>query len=366
MSADAVPIFSGPDGRAEDFWVPGFELRDRGQKLPVTVARDVSQLAYKDDLEKIDQVDLTLSNWDDEAYTFSWSERDRFLPGKELEIWLGYLGPDRLRRVISAEITSFKPSFPASGQPSIVVSGLNVLHRLRRTKHTQIFENKTPTQIAERIGRQMNVKLITQPKGEEPYDYLMQDGYDINFLLQLARTSGYEIYVDEGRSTKDRPAVFFGSTDEVRKITYKLRYGATLIDFQPTITTTRQVASVTVRSWDRTKKKPISVTYSRKQLNLGPIDTDVESAFNERVEVVTAVVANEAEARRMARDRLRDIAHDTVTASGSTVGLPDLRAGSTIEVDGVGKRFSGKYFVTSTTHTLGSAGYTTSFNARRQ
>ena len=51
-----------------------------------------------------------------------------------------------------------------------------------------------------------------------------------------------------------------------------------------------------------------------------------------------------------------------VTATGSTVGLPDLRAGSVVEIDGLGDRFSGRYFVTGTTHTIGDGGYTTQFD----
>ena len=48
-----------------------------------------------------------------------------------------------------------------------------------------------------------------------------------------------------------------------------------------------------------------------------------------------------------------------VNGSGSTVGLPDLRAGIVLQIDGLGDRFSGRYFVTATTHTIGDSGYTT-------
>ena len=37
-----------------------------------------------------------------------------------------------------------------------------------------------------------------------------------------------------------------------------------------------------------------------------------------------------------------------------------------MNIDGVGTRFSGRYFVTSTTHTIGDSGYTTQFECRRE
>jgi phage protein D len=35
-----------------------------------------------------------------------------------------------------------------------------------------------------------------------------------------------------------------------------------------------------------------------------------------------------------------------------------------IEIDGLGARFSGRYFVTATTHAIGDSGYTTQFECR--
>ena len=55
-----------------------------------------------------------------------------------------------------------------------------------------------------------------------------------------------------------------------------------------------------------------------------------------------------------------------VTASGSTVGLPDLVTGTALQVGGLPDRFGGRYFVTSTTHSIGESGYTTQFNCRKE
>ena len=55
-----------------------------------------------------------------------------------------------------------------------------------------------------------------------------------------------------------------------------------------------------------------------------------------------------------------------VQASATTIGLPDLRAGQLVEILGLGSRFSGIYFITDTTHTIGDGGYTTQFNCRRE
>ena len=83
------------------------------------------------------------------------------------------------------------------------------------------------------------------------------------------------------------------------------------------------------------------------------------------------VVSNEPQptpqqAERRALAILSDRLKEMVTAQGTTVGLPDLRAGQRVLIKGVGKQFSGIYFVTDTTHTIADSGYTTSFSARRE
>ena len=86
-----------------------------------------------------------------------------------------------------------------------------------------------------------------------------------------------------------------------------------------------------------------------------------------RQEVITdKLVATEQEARTLARETLEDISKDMIKGNGSTVGLPDLRAGGVIEIGGLGERFSGRYFITATTHTIGNSGYTTQFECRRE
>jgi phage protein D len=207
------------------------------------------------------------------------------------------------------------------------------------------------------------------------HDYVvMSKEYPINFLLQRARALGYDVTLSERRTqvsaSKEQRDVtlHFGPGDDVRNITYRLRWGETLVSFQPSLKTAMQVASVVVRGWDVQGKTKIEETFTRAQLQdvVQPIDLDLaESPLAERLEVnAENPVRNKAEAKSLARARLLSITQDLVEAKGRTVGLPDLRSGSKVEIGGLGKRFSGVYVVTSTTHQIGEGGYTTDFTAR--
>jgi phage protein D len=354
----------------QDFYVPTFQVKLGNKPVTREVINDVIQVTYKDNIKEIDSFEITINNWDAELRTFKYIDKDLFDPGKRVELWMGYHGKDRLKRMITGEITSLRPTFPASGQPTLSISGLNLLHRLRKKQRSDSYKNKKDSQIAKEIGGRLGVQVDTSAMGDEtPYEHLFQDDqYDIVYLVERARRIGYDLFVDE----KKKDTLFFGPSDDVQKVTYKLIYGGSLIQFQPNLTTANQVGKVTVRGWNARTKKKISETVNRNQIRTknvgrGKGKFDIEKSFGDREEIVTTPpVESKAEAKQLARETLENIAKDMIKGSGSTVGLPDLRAGSILQITGLGDRFSGRYFVTATTHTIGDSGYTTQFECRKE
>jgi phage protein D len=68
----------------------------------------------------------------------------------------------------------------------------------------------------------------------------------------------------------------------------------------------------------------------------------------------------------MARAALDEAALQYIEVEATCMGRADVRAGEVIEIDGLGHRFSGPYYVTATTHAYTTArGYRTRFAARR-
>jgi phage protein D len=77
-------------------------------------------------------------------------------------------------------------------------------------------------------------------------------------------------------------------------------------------------------------------------------------------------VRSKAEADQVALGRLEELALAYVQGTAACDGRPQLRAGTVVDLDGAGRTFSGRYYVTSVTHTLNQdQGYRTSFTVRR-
>ena len=189
--------------------------------------------------------------------------------------------------------------------------------------------------------------------------------------MKLARLEGYDIVIEEPKKKGAGKTVlhFVESGDPVRAV-YELRYGATLTEFQPTLSASKQVSSVKIQGWDEAKGERIQVEVGQQALagaqglkkKLMP---GSKNPVEDRKHVMTnQPVRNVQTAHSVAAARLKSINQELVKGTGSVVGLPELRAGSQVYLWGLGKRFSGRYFVTSTTHTIGMSGYTTQFECR--
>lgn len=372
MTAPAIPIYTG-----QDFYVPAFLVRLQEQPLGQDVINDIVQVSYQDSVDTVDSCTLTVNNWDAQSRAFKYSDTALFNPGKKIELWMGYLTGDGLRLMMSGQLTSLQPSFPSAGQPTLTVSGQNQLHHLRGRQANATYEELKASAIARKVARRMGLELRTDPQAEAqetPYSYIRQDNeYDIVFLMKLAEEHGYELYVEErGHRGSGQPSrVYFGPPRR-HTIVYELSYGSSLIEFQPSLITSAQVEQVQVNGWDSENRRRISYTsqfksLESKPLNPGPDASSIGASFALRTDKIGHRPVNSPqEARRLATETHERINRQMLTASGSTIGLPALRAGCNVRISGVGQRFSGSYFITSTTHSLSDSGYTTRFEARRE
>jgi phage protein D len=399
MSAQAILPIDPYTG--QDFYVPSFKVIIRDQELGPQVISDVMSVTYNETLAEIDSCDMAVNNWTPErssgnaspaSGSFKYSDGGAFDPWQDIEVWMGYYrnGQDERRRMLVGEITTMTPNFPASGASTLTVRALNLLHRFRIKQITKNYLKKKDSEIfralVDEIGAQIRTtipRLTLQVDDDEISRNLanekeipslaLQNEFPIVYLMQRARTIGYELFMEEVAQGKQRLVTFhFRPPIYVKRPTYILEWGKTLMNFQPSYQTANQVDTVIVRGWDPQRKQAFESKVTRADmLAEGVLDptTDMKTQRpnnSDRTEVVVDnTVQTQAEAQVTAQKRMRQIAQGLVEGKGQTIGLPDLRAGCKLQIKGLG-RFSGLYMVSATTHTLGDSGYTTSFTARME
>lgn len=342
---------------------PQFNVRVNGADLPPDAVTDLISVAVYEDLEAPNMFVLKLANWDMDKLTVKWSDDDLCLEGGEVEVQMGYL--DSLETLIIGEITGLEPEFLSNETPTVTIRGHDRLHRLLRGRKTRSFTAMKDSEIFSQIARDLGLA----PDAEDTkiiLDYVMQRNQtDMEFLRGRARRIGFEI-------TAEDKTVFFRSHQHATAEVLTLAQEGDLIEFYPRLTTMTQVGQVVVRGWNSKEKvgivgraKPGDESGEMDGAFTGP--DAVDTAFDPAETVwVDWPVSTQAEADQIAVGRFNSMALAYINGEGLCEGRTDLRAGTVIRIDGLGERFSGLYYVTSTTHTCSpSKGYQTAFTVRR-
>jgi uncharacterized protein len=342
---------------------PNIKISIQGQPFSPELDADFISARVSEDLEAPSMFELKFVTWDLAKQKFTWIDGDLFELGNRVEIQMGY--QKDLKTLMVGEITGIEPEFSQDSTPTLVIRGHDLRHRLLRGRQTQSFTNMKDSDIVSQIARgkglSANVK-DTQVKLE----YVLQHNQtDWEFLQERSARIGYEIAIDNN-------ILYFRPHDLGTQKVASLTYGDDLIDFLPRLTTMNQVYQVKVQGWlPKEKKTVVSIAAVGKEGDKmgGSISggKEVQKAFGlSSHTIVDRPVSSKAEADGMALGQFQHIGIDYISGDGNCLGNPNLRAGKTIAITGIGKKFSGLYYTTNAEHYYSKdSGYQTSFTVRK-
>lgn len=405
MTTPTTLVAVRPDGG----YAPDFAVRVSGQLLDEGTHNDIRDLRVVLDSSNMSSFNLTINNWDDSKLRFKYSELDneRFDTGNTVEISLGYGG--QLIPVAAGTITTMQPYFPDAAASNIAISGTDKLQELKDRKpppdEPVIYRDKADWQIAQIIASRHKILFKSDQQGPvwpEVIQRRHQD--DATFLMERATRNDFECYIRVDPKTGVSTLHFQSPTDGRQAASGDqgtrvcvLAYGPglagdadrqqalleraqgqagqvqalipNLLSFTPTLTLHKQVSSVTVRGWDPRTKQSIAYEATARDLPSGQGKSGPSAATaglaGRQEAVIDAPVANQEEARRLAIALLRERSYTFISGTGRIAGLPELRPGDNVEIHGIGRRFSGSYYVLTVEHTLSTAGFFTQFGCRR-
>jgi phage protein D len=341
--------------------IPDATVQINDSALPPGAYEDLVEVTVQDDIEAPSMFTLRLNTWDKSKQVISWADSDLFALGGSVEIRLGTLGS--VAPVMKGEITGLEMEVAAGEVPMLVVRGYDRRHRLLRGTRTRSFVQMKDSDIAAQIAQEANLRAAVVDS-KLVLEYVLQhEQSDLEFLIRRASAIGYEVVVED-KTLRFRPH------GEAAQPAFELAADKDLLEFAPRLTARGQAGEVKVLGWSVTDKKAIvgkapasAVTAMGK--TVGPAAAD--KAFSAAVTTfVREAVATQEQADALAAGAIRNMALGFIQGEGACVGRPDLKAGIVIKVTGMGERFSGAYYVTSTTHTFAPRqGYKTVFSVRR-
>ena len=357
------------------YYAPRFQITINGQVYEAEIAQTVLSVSVQQEVNKTNSFSFEVQDdfihVDDQGHgqdgKFQWLGTDIFKYGNEVTIALGYL--NKLETLVEGRIQKIDAKFFEGNAPTFAVEGADSAYEfLTLPSETKVFNQKTHSQMVQEIAAEANPSLqATVDDTSEVFARKVKRGGKtyLEFLEELvAANEGYEFALS-GRD------LVFQKKKKSKVADIQLEWGKTLINFQPALNMAQATTEVVVRAWDGTNK-----TMIEGRARAGDEQTQepgkklssqiAQEIYGDVVRVVTdKPVQTEAEAQQEARAILEEAGNSLITATGETVGIPQLLPGKCLELHGLGKWFSGKYYVEKVTHKIDQQGYRSTFEARR-
>ncbi|HTU97986.1 MAG TPA: VgrG-related protein [Solirubrobacteraceae bacterium] len=275
--------------------------------------------------------------------------------GTSLEVKLSARDQLTTTSLFKGQIVSQEVNFGAGGV-ELLVRGYDRSHALIRARKVRTFQNQTTSDIVSKVLGEAGFSAQCDSTGD-PHDFMAQDNEtDWDFIWRLAERVGFEFVVQDTTASFRKP-----SADNP----VELQWPETLRSFAPRVTATQQAQQVTLAAFDPKTKQAISSTASspNQVARIGVERSTVASAFDGAdIHIATEPVTSQGEGDALAQALLDKLANGYIAAEGVSDGNPSIRAGTSVQVSGVGQKFSGLYRVAAATHILrGGATYETHF-----
>jgi len=323
---------------------------------PLGLRDRIISFSYEDSEKKADQVSIQLDNFD-----LSLFERADLMGGAVLEVSWGYpraMAPPR--RVVVKKLKGFQV-LTLEGQATSVL--------LNREAKTRAWQNKTRAEVARELATEhgFTEDVVHVEDTAVRFDVISQTAEtDARLLKRLAAREEFAFFVD------DR-GFHFRSRDQASPPTHVLTWYADrgrgdVLSVNVESDLVRRAGSVGVRGRDPIAKATVSAEATKDSVPRATLAEVVEvvdprtgesslQTRNATASVHPSSAPTAASAEREAQARFRRAERDTIKVSVQVVGDPTLRAKSVIELRGVSKLLSGKYYVAEAKHSISSAGY---------
>src|ERR1044072_4997906 len=344
----------------EAYLLADFKVTVDGGDLPHDMVSDILEIVVEDSLHMPSACSIRLFCWDVDKNQFRWTDDQRMMPGKKILVKMGYL--NKLEKVFEGETTALEMDAAGHMVPTMILRAVDKGHRLHRNRRQETYQNVKDTDVVSQVAGKCGLSADADTTATV-YDWICQNNQtDYEFLKMLADRNGFRVYV-EGEKLK------FKKVEEPRGPVATLEWGLDLRSFRPRLTSHGQVSEVTVRGWDPKKKEAIVGTAKHgsavksRQVGESKSGFAFSNEFGDAKSVIVDwPIHSVKEAQDLAKSYMDKRESSSIEADGLCTGNNKIKAGVSIDVKHVGAKFSGKYMVTSSTHTFTPAEcYTTQF-----
>ncbi len=295
--------------------------------------QDIVELVVETRIGRPASLTLKLDAFDEESRELKYLDDASLAPGKPIEV--GFVDEKGGQETLfTGEITALRPEL-CEADSVFVIEAKSALHKLDRNQVYKSFEHVKDSDLATAILSGMGVRQKADATSIAYPRVLQNFETNLQFLTRRAERIGFEL-------AEDGPTVLFRKRPELKGPVDVLRYGEDLLRFSPRATAIRAAKEVQVRSYDpKTKKGIVGKGIVAAPGTPAALLFDVNAAAASTATSRPSISPEDAGVQATALARA--LGRAAVSGEGACFGNPAVQAGSVVDIQGVGSRFSGLY-----------------------
>ncbi len=304
----------------------------------------IGNITVHKEINKIPSASIKIYDGDPSRETFPVSDSELFLPGKEIEISLGYH---------SAEGTAFKGIIVthsnriSSSSSELTIECKDPAVKMTVGRNSKHYNNVTDSDVAEElIGNYQGITADIESTSIQHKDLVQFNTTDWDFIVSRMDSMGYICLVNDGTFTTKKPALGEDAKLEVL-------FGATMLDYSGSIDTRLQPKAVKASAWDFTNQELLDIDAAEPSWEEGGNISNTTLADTiglEKFKLIHSGKITQEELQAWADAKLMKARLAKIKGTVKYQGNIDVLPGDFISLNGIGGRFTGKAIVAAIRH----------------
>jgi Rhs element Vgr protein len=311
----------------------------------------VLSVSVTNELNRIPAAIVQLRDGEASKSTFEVSNAALFLPGKKIEIKLGYRSSNDT--VFTGIIVKHSIKVRKNGG-ILIVDCRDSAVKMTCGPKSRYFSGKKDSDIIEELILPYSLKKDVTPTKPALKEVTQFNATDWDFVLCRAEANGQVVIVKDGKITVAPPAT--GTTPVVT-----VHYGSTLLELDAEIDARVQSKGIQAFTWDAAGQTIVDVDAREPKVpSAGNISSGaLADVIGQPHQIRHGAHLTQPELQAWADGRLLKERLAKVRGRAKFQGFAKVDPGAIIEITGIGDRFEGKLYVSGVRQTVSNGNWET-------
>ena len=315
-----------------------------GNEIPGTIK--VNQIIIDKEVNRIPTARIVLVDGDPSAEDFPVSNEELFIPGKEIQVQAGYHSDEET--LFEGIIIKHNIKLRANGNAALILDCRDKAFKMTLGRKSKYYYEMKDSEVMEEIIGNYSLDADVNDTQNAHQELVQFQVSDWDFLMVRTEISGMLCFVDDGSIKIAKPDL---SSDPVADLVY----GATIVDLDAEIDARWQQNGVNAISWDAA---------NQEALDMESVDPSVSLNGNISPSDLAAVGSPESwilphggqvkdhELQAWADAYWMRVQLAKTRGQVKFTGIPSIKPGVLVNLQGVGDRFSGNAYITAVRHVI--------------